>query len=172
MNTLVVYFIFNLRNIMSKKMLFLAAGYVLGGVVSSLYNKKKPEDIKKELKAARKSGENDFSVLANNFVEIHNNLLEDIKSEVLSEKNKKLLKKKTQEVADIVESYKTAGKEVLDELQVRGKEFLTEASEKLEVIYQEKKQEISELTDLSPEQVEEIKKKLTKAYNDVKKKIK
>jgi hypothetical protein len=40
---------------LNKKVLFLAAGYVLGGVVSSLYNKKKPEDIKKELKAARKA---------------------------------------------------------------------------------------------------------------------
>ena len=45
---------------LNKKVLFLAAGYVLGGVVSSLYNKKKPEEIKKELKAARKAWEKWF----------------------------------------------------------------------------------------------------------------
>ncbi len=157
---------------LNKKILFLAAGYVIGGVVSSLYNKKKPEEIKKELTKARKAGENDFSVLVTNFIEIHNNLLADLKSDVLSDKNKKLLKKKTKEVVDIVESYKTSGKQVLDELQVKWKDFIVEASEQLETIYNEKKDEISSLKDISPEQIDDIKTRLTKAYKDVKKKIK
>ena len=157
---------------LNKKVLFLAAGYVLGGVVSSLYNKKKPEDIKKELKAARKAWENDFSVLVSNFVEVHNNLITDLKSDILSDKNKKILNKKTKEVLSIVESYKTSGKAVLDELQVKWKEFIVEASQQLEVIYNEKKEEISSLKDISPEQIDDIKWKLSKAYSDIKKKIK
>jgi hypothetical protein len=34
----------------NKKFFLLAAGYIAGGVVSSLYNKKKPKDLKAELK--------------------------------------------------------------------------------------------------------------------------
>gem|GEM_PF-3282664 len=50
-------YIFNHNAMFNKKTLLLAAGYVFGSVVSSLYSKKKPADLKKDIQKSKKEGE-------------------------------------------------------------------------------------------------------------------
>lgn len=171
---LVLNIIYNLKCwIMSKKNIFLlAAGYVLGGVVASLYNKKKPEDLKKELKDAKASWESDLKVLFDNFVETHKNLLKDLEWEIMSEKNKKLFEEKKAQLLEIAYDYRSKGNELLEELKVKGKEFIVEASAQLEKMYEEKKWELEELKDVSPEKVEDLKKNLLAIFNEIKEKMK
>ncbi|MFK7779641.1 MAG: hypothetical protein QM490_00625 [Candidatus Gracilibacteria bacterium] len=158
---------------MSKKNIFiLAAGYIAGGIISSFYNKKKPAELKKDLEKSRKEGEGDFKVMLNNFIDTHSNLLDDLKSHILTEKNKKIFKNKKEELLGIVDIYKKQGLELTEELKTKGKIFLSEASEKLENLYEEKKEEIKALKDVAPEKANKIKESLKETYEDIKNKVK
>jgi hypothetical protein len=44
--------------------------------------------------------------MLNNFIKTHSNLLEDLKTHVLTEKNKKIYNEKKEELLGIVDSYK------------------------------------------------------------------
>ena len=161
---------------MSKKNLFiLAAWYVAGWIVSAFYNKKKPAQLQKDLEKSRNEWEGDFKVMLNNFVDTHSNLLEDLKTHVLTEKNKKVFNDKKDDLLKIVDVYKKQWLELTDELKTKWKVFLTEASEKLENLYEEKKEEIETLKDIAPKKVKKIKenfKEVAKvAVDEVKKKV-
>ncbi len=162
---------------MSKKNWFLlATWYIAGWIIWALYNKKKPTQLKKELENSRKEGEWDFKVMLNNFIDTHSNLLEDLKTHVLTEKNKKIFNDKKDELLEIVDVYKKQWLELTDELKTKWKVFLTEASEKLENLYEEKKEEIEELKKVAPEKAKKIKEDLKEvaktAVDEVKKKVK
>jgi len=158
---------------MSKKNIFLlAAWYVAGWIIASLYNKKKPEQLKKELEKAKVAWEGSFKVLLDTFVETQANLIEDLKKDVLSEKNIKLFNDHKDEVLKIIDSYKEKGNLLLKELKENGKEYLIIASEKLEKLYYEKIDEIDALKWMAPEKMEELKEKLLTTYNELKNEIK
>ncbi|MCD5385220.1 hypothetical protein LRZ95_00970, partial [Candidatus Gracilibacteria bacterium] len=142
---------------MSKKNIFLlAAGYVAGGIVASLFSKKKPGELKNELKKSRAEGEGDFKVMLDNFVDTHTNLINELKKQVLTDKNKKLLKEKKEDLLKIVDIYKKEGLKIADELKIKGKEFLVEASDNLEKLYEEKKEEIEQLKEVAPVKAKKI----------------
>ncbi|MDD3144541.1 MAG: hypothetical protein PHV23_00355 [Candidatus Gracilibacteria bacterium] len=158
---------------MSKKNIFLlAAGYVAGGIIASIYNKKKPEELKKELSKAKEAGEGSFKILLDTFINTQANLIEDLKKEVLSEKNIKLFNEHKDEVLKIIDSYKEKGNLLLKELKENGKDYLVVVSEKLEKLYNEKVSEIESLKGMAPEKVEELKSKLLSTYDELKKEIK
>mgnify|MGYP004001321055 CR=1 FL=1 len=148
---------------MSKKNIFiLAAWYVAGWIISALYNKKKPEELKKDLTKSRKSWEWDFKVMLNNFVDTHENLLDDLKNNILSDKNKKLFTEKKDELLNVVDVYKKQWEELVEDLKVKWKDFIVEASDNLSKLYEEKKDEIEELKGKAKEVVEEVKEKTKK----------
>lgn len=157
---------------MSKKNLFiLAAWYIAGWIVSSFYNKKKPEELKKDLEKSRKSWEGDFKVILNNFIETHTNLIEDLKTHIMTEKNKQIFNEKKDELLALVDVYKKQWLELTEELKVKGKEFFTEASEKLENLYEEKKEQIDALKEEAPIKANEIKENIKEVYEEVKSKV-
>ncbi len=158
---------------MSKKNLFmLAAWYIAWGIISSFYNKKKPSDLKKDLEKSRKDWDGDFKVILNNFIDTHTNLIDDLKSYIMTDKNKKIFKEKKEELLKIVDVYKEQWLELTEELKTKGKVFLSEASEKLTELYEEKKDEIEALKKTAPKKAEELKKNIKETYKDVKSKIK
>ncbi|MDP2091230.1 MAG: hypothetical protein Q8K30_06570 [Candidatus Gracilibacteria bacterium] len=158
---------------MSKKNIFLlAAGYIAGGLIASLYNTKKSEELKSDIEKSKVEGEGEFKVLLNNFIETHQNLINDIKNHVNTEKNRELFYTKKEELLKIIDSYKIQGLELLEELKVKGKSFILEASEKLEVLYNEKRLEIDSLKDIAPEKLSEIKEKLRITFEEIKNKMK
>lgn len=156
----------------NKKFFLLAAGYIAGGVVSSLYSKKKPKDLKAELKESKENWEWEFKILLNNFVDTHKNLLLDIESEIMSSKNKALFLEKKAQLLKIADMYKAEGNRLLEELKVNGKSYLIEASEKLETLYKEKKAELEELKQISPQKAIELKENLMEAFEEMKAKMK
>ena len=156
----------------NKKTLLLAAGYVFGSVVSSLYSKKKPADLKKDIQKSKKEGEWEFKVLFENFLETQRSLFKDLKLWILSEKNKKLFHSKKKDLLKVFDSYKAEGQELLAELKVKGKDFVVEASDKMEALYKEKQIDIEELKKVAPEKANELKDKLLVSFEDFKKKIK
>jgi len=158
---------------MSKKNIFLlAAWYVAGGFIATMYGKKKPGELKKELETSRKEWEGDFKVMMDNFIDTHSSLIEKLKKEVLTDKNKELFKEKKEELLSVVDSYKKQWTELVEELKVQWKEFLTEASDNLEKMYEEKKEEIDGIKDSIPGKVEELADDLKETFDEVKEKIK
>ena len=158
---------------MSKKNIFLlAAWYVAGWIISSLYNKKKPSELKKDLEKSKNKWEGEFKVMFDNFVATHSNLLKDLKSHVMTDDNKKLFNEKKEDLLKVVDTYKIQGLELADELKVKWKDFIVEASDSLEKLYEEKKEEIDALKDIAPEKLEELKDSAKDVYKEVKEKIK
>ena len=159
-----------------KKFWLMAVWYVWGIFVWSMYNKKKPEDLKNDLKKAHEKWEWDFKVLLWSFIDTHKNLLSDIEKELLSEKNKEFFNKKKDEVLKIASDYKDEWYKLIEEVKVKWKDFVVEASEKLEKLYDEKKEEINILKEVSPKKVIELKENLKWAFkemtNEIKKKVK
>lgn len=156
----------------NKKMFLVAAGYIAWGIVSSLYNKKKPKDLKAELKEWKENWWSEFKILLSNFVDTHKNLIWDIEKEIMSNENKALFQEKKSQLLEMADVYKLEGNKLLAELKQNGKEYLVEASEKLEKLYIEKKDELEELKDVSPSTIEELKWNLFTAFQEMKEKMK
>lgn len=153
---------------MNKKLLALLWMYVWWVTVAMLYNKKKPSDIEKELETAKTSWEWSFKILLDNFIEIHQNFLENVKDEVWSPKNKKYFNSKKDELFDILSEYKDDWEKLLKDLEVKWKDYASEWLKRLEKIYEEKLKEIKEK---APEKFDEIKDKIKSYYEELKKKI-
>ena len=158
---------------MSKKNLFLlAAWYIAGWVIASIYNKKKPEQLKKELTKAKETWEGSFKVLVDTFIETHSNLLDDLKKEVLSEQNIAKFESHKEEVLKIIDSYKEKWNSLINELKENGKWYILVISKKLEDLYNEKLLEIESIKGMTPEKIEELKNKLLLSFEELKKEIK
>lgn len=172
LKTLFYVFIFLKNIIMSKKNIFLlAAWYLAGGLVASLYGKKNPSDFKKDLEDKKAKGEWEFKLMLDNFVETHSNLIEDMKVKILTDENKAMFNQKKDEILAIVDSYKDRWIELIEELKVQGKDYVSKASEELEKLYSEKKQEIEWLKWVAPEKIQEIKNSLKEVFEEIKEKI-
>lgn len=156
----------------NKKMFLVAAGYIAWGLVSSLYNKKKPKDLKEELKQGKANGHSEFKILLANFVETHKNLIYDVEKEIMSDKNKALFQEKKAQLLEMADMYKAEGNKLLEELKQNGKTYLVEASDKLEKLYIDKKDELEELKEISPEKIQELKGNLLSVFEEMKLKMK
>lgn len=158
---------------MSKKNLFLlAAWYVAGWIIASIYNKKKPEQLKKELTKAKETWEWSFKVLVDNFLETHTNLFDDLKKEVLSEQNMAKFDAHKEEVLKIIDSYKEKWSLLINELKENWKWYILVISKKLEDLYNEKLLEIESIKWMTPEKIDELKNKLLLSFEELKKEIK
>lgn len=155
----------------NKKFFLIATGYIAGGLVSSLYNKKKSKDLKTELKDGKKNWGWEFKVLLANFLDTHKNFLSDIEKEMLSDKNKALFNAKKSLVLKTVDEYKLEGNKIFEELQVQGKSYFAEASNELKKLYEEKKSELESVEEISPDKISEIKNNLLGVYEEIKTKI-
>ncbi len=158
---------------MSKKNIFLlAAWYFAGWIISSIYSKKTSTTLKKDLKSAKENWTWSFKVLVDNFLDTQTNMIDDVKKEVFSEKNKKLFNEHKEELLEILESYKEKGNILLEELKVKWKDYANTTSEKLEKLYNEKIKEIEELRWVAPEKMDELKSRLFANFKELKAKIK
>ncbi len=140
----------------SRKIALLAAGYVAGNIVSSLYNSKKWKDLKKTAIKAKESGENDKSVIINNIIDTHKNFFEDMKT-MLSEDNQKLLDKKKVQILSVVDSFRSEWDKLIKE--VGGK--TSSISTRVQDLYDEKKDELrTHLHEVSPDEMKAVTDKL------------
>lgn len=158
---------------MSKKNIFLlAAWYVAGWFIATMFSKKKPGELKKDLKKSRKEWEGDFKVMFDNFVDTHSTLIEELKKQVLTDKNKEIFKDRKADLLKVVDIYKKEWLKIADELKAKWKDFLVEASDNLEKLYEEKKEEIEELKDAAPEKARELAADLKETFEEAKEEIK
>lgn len=155
----------------NKKLLLVAAWYIVWGLVASHYNKKSPEQLKEDLKVARDEWKKDLDVYLTYFIETHKNLLDNFKSEVFSEKNKELFNEKKQELFNLLDDYKIKGEELLVELRDKWSDYSIEIKDKLEVLYKEKITQLDSLRDQAPQKIDEIKTNLTNSFEKFKKDI-
>lgn len=86
---------------MNKKILFLLWIYTSWVIITLLYNKKNPTIIQNELEKTKKSNKSDLKILFNNFIEIHKNLLNDLKDKTLTQENKKLFETKKDKLKEL-----------------------------------------------------------------------
>ena len=156
----------------NKKFVALIVWYVTWNVISSFFSNKKWEDVKKEIKEAKKKWENFSKVFLDNFIETHKNLLEYAKKEVNSTRNKEFLNSKKAELLKIVDDYKIEWEKLLRELRSNGKDYLDLAKSKLKSLYDEKKWLLDSSKSENPEKMEWLKSRLLNIFEDFKKKIK
>lgn len=156
----------------NKKTFLVAAWYVVGSLVSSLYGKKKPSDLKKDLKKSQTQGCFDTKILFDSFCETQKNFFKALKRGILSDKNKKVFNEKKDDVFKIVDTYNLECQELLQQLKVKWKDFVVEASEKLENLYNEKQSYLEDLAKTAPDKAKELKDKLLVLFKDCKKQIK
>lgn len=166
-----IYINTNYQN-MNKKLLLLLGAYASWVAAALVYNKKNPSEIKSELDDARKNEDNNLKVLFNNFIEIHKNLLDDLKAKTLTDENKEIFYKKRDEILSLVEDYRQKAQEVLKEYQLKWKDYAEEWLKKLEKFYREKLEELDELKEDAPEKLEKAKEKLLAYYDEFKSKFK
>ena len=156
----------------NKKFFLVAAGYIAGNVIGSLYNKKTPSALQKELEDSKQSGQGEAKVLLANFVETHKNVLADLENTIMSDKNKALFAEKKGQLLEIAEGYKIEGLKLLAEIQDKWASHLVEVSDKLEKLYLDKKDELNQLKEISPEKVKELKNNLLATFEELQSKIK
>lgn len=154
---------------MSKKWFgFLALWYMLWSLVSSVYTKKTGKTFKKDLEKSDYS----FKLLFENFVDMHKELLLDVKEELTSEKNKEIYEKYKNQIIEIFENYKEKWEILLSDLNKNWKKYLDETLDNLKVLYKEKIKELDSLKWLSKEKTEKLKWDLTMFFDKMKKQMK
>lgn len=156
---------------MNKKLLILLGAYASWVVAALLYNKKNPSEIKSELESARNSWEKDIKVLFNNFIEIHKNLLEGLKTRLLTEENKNLFHQKKDEFLQLSEEYRKKWQEIFEEYKLKGQDYAQEWLEKLEEFYQEKLKDLDMIKENAPDKMQQTKKKLIAYFEDFKNRL-
>ncbi len=155
-----------------KKIFLLAAGYIAGNVVSSLYNNKKGKDVQTALKKAKKTGEDEKKVLIDNVVNTQRNFFEDLKKNFFTEENKNKILAKKDDFMVLVDTYTKDSEKFIADMKKLGKDHTATTQKKVEKMYQEAKTEITKkMKDISPETMDEIKGKLLNSYEDIKKTI-
>lgn len=153
---------------MNKKLITLLWVYFGWIAVAIIFNKKTPSELKKEYELSKSSWKSSFNFFLDNFIEIHQNVLDNLKSKVMTESNKELFNTKKDEFLSLFEEYKSEWEKVLRELEVKWKDFVLESIKKLEKSYEEK---LEELKDKAPEKFEELKEKLKDFFQDLRKKV-
>lgn len=157
---------------MNKKLLILLSGYTIWIVATLLYNKKNPSEIQSEMDKAKKSWDDNLKVFFNNFLEIHQNLLDSLKAKVLTKENKLIFKKKKEELLQLADEYKQKAEDLFEEYKEKWKDYAEEWVEKLEKFYKETLVNLDGLKEEAPEKYEQTKKKINHYLDDLKSKVK
>lgn len=157
---------------MNKKLLLALWIYATWVATALVYNKKTPSEIKIELQKSTSSWGWNFKVLFNNFIEIHQNLLESIKTKLLTEKNKEYFFQKKDEINSKLLDFKINWEKLLEEYKILWKDYSNDFLKKLEIFYEEKIKELDELNKKKPEKIDDIKKGLLNYFEELKEKIK
>ncbi len=98
-----------------RKILFLAAGYVAGNVVSSLYTQKKWKDFQTDIKKA-KTQWNETEVFVKGFVNTQRSLFSDLES-LIPKQHKKLFEAKKKEAIKAWDVMKKEGKSLIKKIE-------------------------------------------------------
>ncbi len=93
-----------------KKILFLAAWYLAGNVVASVYSSKKKRTKKRKWKE-------DVKALFENFLETQKNFISDVEKKYLSEETQEKFSEKKKDFLKHAKKYTQQGKKILEELQ-------------------------------------------------------
>lgn len=154
-----------------KTMFLLATGYILWWLVASLYVKKTGSTLRKNIETAKENWEGSFKVLANNFVETHSNLLDNLKEEIMTEENKAIFNEHKEEIFKILDSYKSKWTVLLKELKTKWESYKAEATKKLKDLYEDWIESINEMKDIAPKKAQELKKKLKWVFEEIEEEI-
>ena len=112
-----------------KKLLFLAAWYVAGNVVSSLYSTKKGKDLQSEMKKAKKSW-TETQVFISNVLDTQKNFFSDIRKLVPKE-HEKAFQKHIDSAQKLFVSFKEQWSEIWKDLEGTSSETLSSTAKKV-----------------------------------------
>jgi len=99
-----------------RKILFLAAGYVAGNVVASVYGTTKKKTKSKQWKE-------DLKLMIENFLDTQKNMVSDIEKKYISDENKKKLEEKKEQFSKYSQQYIKQGEKLLEEIS-KSEKFL------------------------------------------------
>lgn len=154
---------------MKKSKLLLALGIYSAWVIATLlYNKKSPNEIEWEMQTANSNGEKKLKVFFNNFLEIHKNLLDDLKLRHWTDERKAKIEKLKWDALEKVEEYKSKAFDIYEESKQKWPEYAKEGIEKLEIFASKS---FEELKAKSPEILEQGKEKIQELIGDLKKNL-
>jgi gas vesicle protein len=154
-----------------KKTLLVVGGYLVGGLVATLFGEKKGKKVREDLEEVKGDNEKTKKIVVDNFIDTHKNLLENLKTKVLTDENKDFFNKKVDEAKELVKEYKKEGEKLVEELKEKGSDFADTAKEELEKLYETKKSDLKELQNKAPEKMEKAKERLITKFDEIKEKI-
>lgn len=157
---------------MKKKLIVILWAYFAWVAAALVFNKKDPESIKAEFIESKQNWKNTFKVFLNNFIEIHQNLLESFKEKVFTEKNKKIFNDKKEELIQKFNDYKSQAERLLNEYKEKWIEFSKEKREYLEQEINKSIEKIEEFKNELPEKIDEVKSFLQNKFDKIKSKLK
>ena len=156
---------------LNKKLIVLASAYIAWVFVWILHNKKNPSDLKKELNNSKES-KDEYKVLFDNFVEVHKDLIESLKTKTMTPENIEFINQKKDLLINVLNDYKTEAETILSEFREKGSDYVNTSLKKLEKSYKEKLNELDKIKTDYPEKVEEIKEKLITYFDEIQNKLK
>jgi len=154
-----------------KKTLLVVGGYLVGGLVATLYGEKKGKKVREDLEEVKWNNEKTKKIVVDNFIDTHKNFLESFKKNILTDENKDFFNKKVDIVKDLVKDYKREWEKLVEELKEKGADYADTAKKELEKLYEDKKSDLKELQNEAPEKIEKVKEKLISKFDEVKAKI-
>lgn len=154
---------------MNKKLLLLLWAYTAWVVAASVYSKK-DKQLSLDLCDKDKNCEDKAKLVLENFIDIHQNMLQDIKKKYLTDENIEKLNKAKADLMVYVEDYKAWAQKVFLEVKDKWNDYLDEWLLKLKDFYDLQLKNIEDAE--TREKIDEYKDKLVEVYNDFLKKIK
>jgi len=150
------------------KLFLLAAGYVAGSVVSSLFSQDKWDKLRKKMQSAKAQWKDTKKIVLDYFIDTQKSALESLKSQALTETNVSKFNEKKSDLLAVVDDYKKQGEAMLADLDTNGSDYIKTAQTKLEALYQQK---VAQIKDIKWEDVEKIGQSLLKSFENLKKSL-
>jgi hypothetical protein len=170
-------------------MFLLGAGYLAGLIVALKFNKKSPATLEKDFAA----GDEKYSTIGKNLLDIHKNLFETTQEALFSPENKKLIEEYKEKFLVEVEMFRKESEIKLEEWKQKGfekkdeieEEALDIYSRRLELLEQAKEKGLKLLEETREDGIdiieegknianrvfEKAKEQLDMTYSDIKKKL-
>lgn len=155
------------RNTFKKRLFWLTTGYVVGGIVVSMFNKKRGITLRKELEEAKEKWEGSFKILFDNLVATHSSMFDTAKEEIMTEENIELFNEKKEEFLKLLNTYKAKGNVILRDLKKKWEWYMDEAKKRIEELYEEWVDNINNMKAIAPRKAQELKRNLKKLLVEI-----
>jgi len=116
---------------MKKRICALFLGYLAWSFIGSIFSKKNSSELKEQAKECKMWWKCNHKIYVDNFIETQKELLNTLKTKLLSNENKTFLEEKKEEVNKVIEEYKEKWEKLFAELKVKWEKYIKDIKENI-----------------------------------------